>query len=121
MLEGSGAHRRREHDGVCPVNTGPTNTRPINTRRMNNAAPEMHDHPARTPVLRWLSGTMALPGLCAHAACRRAGDCHGEPRDCLSRYAPLVPEEARDGMQALVEAKFDNIAFEQLMEEAPDE
>jgi hypothetical protein len=63
----------------------------------------------------------SLHGLCSRPACRRRRACSGEPRDCLSRYAPLVPEDAREGAKAMIAAKWRDRSFEELIDEAPDE
>jgi len=73
------------------------------------------DHPALTPVLRWLSNLIRLSALCARPSCRRAHACRGEPRDCLARYAPLVPE----GAEAMVDGMLRHLPFDDLREEEP--
>jgi hypothetical protein len=78
-------------------------------------------NPSETRLLRVLSAFLALPGLCRAAACRRARACHGEPRDCLARYAPLVPETARAGAKAVIAAQRDALAFDDLIDEAGEE
>lgn len=78
-------------------------------------------HPALVPALRWMADLMRLWGLCARPACRRAAACRGEPRDCLARYAPLVPEEARDGVRAMASGQWRGLSFEALCEESEDE
>jgi len=84
--------------------------------------PEMQnmDDPP-TFALRWIADLMNLWGLCAKSACRRARACRGEPRDCLRRYAPLVPEEAREGVKALLEGQINALDFDTVREEHPDE
>jgi hypothetical protein len=81
------------------------------------SAPDRTDHPALTPVLRWMSNLMCLPALCARATCRRARWCRGEPRDCLARYAPLVPEDARQGAKAMVDGRVRGLSFDETREE----
>jgi hypothetical protein len=60
---------------------------------------------AETRDLRNLSTRLAIPGLCDARACRRARACRGDPHDCLERYEPLVPDDARAGADALIEAR----------------
>ena len=67
-----------------------------------------------------MSNVLRLCHLCARPACRRAQACRGEPRECLARYAPLVPEEARDGAQAMMESKDIGLSFDELRDEAPE-
>jgi hypothetical protein len=69
-----------------------------------------------TRVLRHLSETLSLYGLCTRPACRRVRACRGEPRDCLSRYAPLVPQDARDGAKTMLDGWLQNLSFDELIE-----
>ena len=71
-----------------------------------------------TRVLRAASDMLYLHGLCGRRACRRARSCRGEPRACLSRYAPLVPEDAREGAQAMVAGRQQGFSFDELMDDA---
>jgi hypothetical protein len=66
-----------------------------------------------TRELRKLSKLVGIWGLCQSGAGRRARACHGEPRDCLPRYAPLVPEDVRDSAEAIVEAWSRGLSFEE--------
>jgi hypothetical protein len=77
------------------------------------------DHPALTSLLRWIADLMCLSALCARAKCRRAGRCRGEPRACLARCAPLVPEDAREGVKAMIEGRERGLTFDDLREEEP--
>jgi len=63
---------------------------------------------------RWISTSLGLPALCDSRACRRARACHGDPQDCGPRYAPLVPEDAREGMITLIEGKLSGLDFDEL-------
>ncbi len=76
---------------------------------------------AETRLLRTLADMICLYGLCAHPACRRGRRCRGEPRDCLPRYAPLVPEDAREGAKAMIGARWHGLSFEELIDDAEDE
>jgi hypothetical protein len=75
------------------------------------------DNPKLTPVLRWLADLIGLPALCAQAKCRRAQWCRGEPRVCLARYAPLVPEDAREGAKAMIDGCSRGLSFDEAREE----
>jgi hypothetical protein len=55
--------------------------------------------------------TRTLHGLCARRACR------GESRACLARYAPLVPEEAREGAKEMIAAKSQGLSFDDARED----
>ena len=81
---------------------------------------EHTDHAALTPTLQWISNLMRLSALCSRPKCNRAQRCRGEPRDCLMRYAPLVPEEAREGAKAMVDGAMRRLAFDELRDEAPE-
>jgi hypothetical protein len=70
------------------------------------------EHPAYRPLLRWLANLIRLPALCARAKCRRAQACRGEPHRCLTRYAPLLPEDALAGAEALLDGKIRGLSFD---------
>jgi hypothetical protein len=72
---------------------------------------------AETRELRDLSTRLAIPGLCGARACRRARACRGHPDDCLERYEPLIAEDAREGAEALREARLLGRPFGELDEE----
>jgi hypothetical protein len=72
-------------------------------------------------TLRTTSNTLCLWALCGKPACRRARQCRRDPNDCIARYAPLVPEEARCGVLALIEAGRCGISDEQMRADAPAE
>ena len=77
------------------------------------------NHPAYVPLLRLTSNLLGLCALCSHAKCRRARTCRGKPHECLSRYEPLVPDQALKGCDALVDGKLSNKSFDQLRAEEP--
>jgi hypothetical protein len=85
---------------------------------MAGTSPAMTKDTDETRVLRAASDMLHLHGLCGRRACRRARSCRGEPRGCLTRYAPLVPEDARDGAQAMVEGWQQGFSFDELMDDA---
>jgi hypothetical protein len=80
---------------------------------------QTENDPTLTPALRGMSNLLCLWGLCARPACRRARGCKRDPRDCLSRYAPLVPDDARDGVAAMFEGKQCGMSYDELRAEAP--
>jgi hypothetical protein len=45
----------------------------------------------------------------------------GEPRECLARYAPLIPEEARDGAKAMLDSLMRGVDFNTMRDECEDE
>ena len=76
---------------------------------------------ALIPVLRWTANLMCLWGSCGETACRRAHACKHDPRECLPRYAPLVPYEVRDGAATLLEGIRADIDYDQLRDQACDQ
>jgi hypothetical protein len=76
---------------------------------------------AETYLLRYLSSFMYLWGLCDRRQCRRARACRHEPRQCLSRFAPLLPEEAREGVKAIIDGHLNKRTFDEVCDDAQDE
>jgi hypothetical protein len=56
----------------------------------------------QTDLQRRYSADMNLWIFCRTTRCYRARDCRGDASDCIARYAPLVPEEVRDGARLLL-------------------
>jgi hypothetical protein len=77
--------------------------------------------PTLTADLRAASNLLCLWGLCGKAACRRARACKHNAHDCLDRYAPLVPEEARFGAAAMLMGKRDGVSYDEVRRHAPAE
>ena len=88
------------------------NTLPHPRAQDTRTEPRAHD--AETNMLRYISDGLSLPRLCRSKGCRRMLACKGEPRECLSRYAPLVPEDAREWMKAALAGLDGNLAFEEV-------
>ena len=42
-------------------------------------------------------------------------------RECLARYAPLVPEGAREGVKATVDGRMRGVAFDTMRDECGDQ
>jgi hypothetical protein len=55
---------------------------------------------------RWANDQFGFWRSCAKPACRRARGCRGEPRACLDRHLPQVPQKARDRVRALLRPAF---------------
>jgi hypothetical protein len=53
---------------------------------------------------RWANDQFAFWKLCANRRCRRARCCRGEPRACLDRHLPQVPQQARDRVHTMLRA-----------------
>jgi hypothetical protein len=77
--------------------------------------------PALTPVWLWMADMLALWAYCGKAACRRTERCRGEPRACLDRLMPLIPEEVREGVKVMLAGKKNNLDFDAMRAQAPDE
>jgi len=76
---------------------------------------------ALLPILRWVSNMACLWGFCHNPACRRARTCKRDPRFCLRRYGPLLPDEVRDGLKLMVEGRHSRKSYDDLFGEAPEE
>ena len=70
-----------------------------------------------TRLLRIPSNLLALWRLCAKPACRRARQCHGDPRDCQARFRPLVPEAAQAAVAVMLAD--DDLSYDALRSAAP--
>jgi hypothetical protein len=66
------------------------------------------------PALRVTSKLLCLWAFCGRPACRRAKGCKGNAGDCVTRYSPLVPEDARYGVLAIACAADDGISDEEM-------
>jgi hypothetical protein len=64
---------------------------------------------------RRFSQFLAIPYLCAHAKCRRARSCRGDPHACVIHYLPIVPHVAVALALALPEARRCAVPFEQAL------
>jgi hypothetical protein len=83
--------------------------------------------PVRKPALderaskRLIADLYCIWRLCGRAECRRARTCRGTPEDCLGRCMPLVPEDARMWVVALMQGKELGETFEQAQAAMPPE
>ncbi len=71
-----------------------------------------------TSGLRRVSDMICLWCMCANPACRRARACKRDPRQCIARYAPLVPEEARAGVVFLHEGRRYGLSYDEVLKDA---
>jgi hypothetical protein len=55
-------------------------------------------------IWRWTNNQFALWRLCDKTACRRARGCRGEPRACLDRHLPSVPQDVRSNVHTMLRA-----------------
>jgi hypothetical protein len=76
---------------------------------------------SETEALRRLADLICIHALCARQGCRRRRTCSGKPRQCLARYAPLVPEDARAGTKAMIAGWWADKSFDELIDDAGDE
>jgi hypothetical protein len=60
--------------------------------------------PVEAAPWRWANDQFAFWNLCANRRCRRARCCRGEPRECLDRHLPSVPQHARDRVRLMLRA-----------------
>ena len=60
---------------------------------------------AEAGVWRWTNNQFGFWRLCARPACRRARCCRGEPRACLNRHLPSVPQDVRKRVRLLLRAR----------------
>lgn len=79
------------------------------------------DDLAYVPALRWMANMICLWALCTKPACRRKRACACDPRFCLTFSAPLVPEEAREGVMVMLEGLQSGAVYDDLRDKAPDE
>ena len=82
-------------------------------------APQPHSGSAKD--WRALSDLLSIWALCGRSACRKARACRGDSRDCIARCAPLVPEDVRVWVAALMEYKRDGLRFDDARAALPPE
>ncbi len=70
---------------------------------------------------RALSNLLRVWGLCDRSACRKSRACRGDSRQCVPRCGPLVPEDVRVWVAALIECKRDGLSFEDARAQLPPE
>ncbi len=70
---------------------------------------------------RALSDLLSIWALCGRSACRKARACRGDSRKCIPRCGPLVPEDVRVWMAALMEYKRDGLRFDDARAALPPE
>lgn len=71
------------------------------------------------PAYRITSDLLCLWALCAKPACRRAKACKDNPKACVARCGPLVPEDARCGALALVKGGQDGVGIDEVRRYVP--
>jgi hypothetical protein len=74
---------------------------------------------AVTATLRWMANLLRLSHFCVQSACRRAGTCCRNPRGCMTRLTPLIPDDVRDGVDVLLDARFFGLSYEEARKAAP--
>ncbi len=70
---------------------------------------------------RFLCDALRLARLCPHKACRRAGLCRGEPRQCLDTRGESVPRDARGFAELMLDAEKEREPVEQIEADYPEE
>jgi hypothetical protein len=84
--------------------------------KTNAAKPRM---PGGPKDWRTLSNMLCIWTLCGRGACRKAGACRGDSRECIPRCGPLVPEDARDCVLELVGCQRRGMSFDDARDELP--
>ena len=74
-----------------------------------------------TEMFRYIATCMHLFGLCRHTNCFRTRACKHNPRECVARYAPLVPDDARAFMRAMLDGRNKGLDFDAMKEGHEDE
>jgi len=62
---------------------------------------------------------LGFPHLCTKTACRRARWCSCDPDICMGRFGPLVPDDVRNGIDALARGHMDGLSYEQVRARGP--
>jgi hypothetical protein len=55
--------------------------------------------------------------LCAHARCRRANGCRGDPMACLRRHVPQVPAPVRSWVRGIMRAQDDGLSCDEALDD----
>jgi hypothetical protein len=70
-------------------------------------------------VQHWRATLLCFPYLCVRTDCRRARACSADPNICMSRLGPLVSEDVRKGVDALVWGHVDGFTYDQVRARMP--
>jgi hypothetical protein len=71
-------------------------------------------------LMRAAADMMQLSALCRRARCFRARACRGMPGDCIARYAPAVPDEARNWVAVALSGAYDKYQLVYVMGKFPE-
>jgi hypothetical protein len=76
-----------------------------------------------TKLLRLVADSAAFPAMCRqlNGGCARTRRCRGDARECVGRFLDLVPDAARDWIDAVLEGKREGRTFDDVAAENPDE
>ncbi len=91
----------------------------LNTADVSNLSLQEREDIVAFRLQRWRANMLCLSDLCVKTACRRAGTCSADPDDCIGRLAPFVPEDVRDGVDALLEGNIDRLTYDEVRARAP--
>jgi|NGEPerStandDraft_6_1074524.scaffolds.fasta_scaffold03906_3 hypothetical protein len=75
-----------------------------NIERQHAPMPKGPLAPAAALAWRWANDQFGFWRLCAKPTCRRARYCRGEPRACLERHLPSVPQDMCDRVRRMLRA-----------------
>ncbi len=58
--------------------------------------------------------------FCTKAKCRRARTCAFDPDFCMAQVGPSVPQDVRDGVNAMINAQCQGQSFDEMLAHAQD-
>jgi hypothetical protein len=77
--------------------------------------------PGRPSDWRTMSDLLCIWALCGRSACRKAGTCRGDSRECIARCGPLVPPNAKEWVVQMVGYERKGLSFNDARGELPRE
>jgi hypothetical protein len=74
-------------------------------------------------LMRYVANNATLWRLCRqmNGRCARKQRCRGDARECVGRFIELVPDAARDWIDAALAGQRDALAFDDVVAEHPEE
>jgi hypothetical protein len=81
-----------------------------------------HEHRLNTALLRSVANMATFHALCQqmNGGCFRAQRCRGDAGECVGRFVNLLPEDAWDWIEAVLEGQRDRVPFDELVEKHPE-
>jgi hypothetical protein len=59
-----------------------------------------------------MSDLLCIWALCGRSACRKACACRGDSRECVPRFSPLVPPDAKEWVDEMFECRREGMSFD---------